>query len=95
VHRPSAASAAAFDEVRSFVKQVLGMSSKDETKVLRVYGHDPMTGGIEPVDLLKQKLVRHVDMERSRARSKVLNTNSAYRQPAHRHLRAGRHHRPA
>lgn len=66
-------------EVRGFVKKVLGMSAKDETKVLRVEGYDPLTGGVEPVDLLKQKLVRHVEMERSQQRSKVLNVSSAYR----------------
>lgn len=67
------------EEVREFAKRVLGMSSKDETKVLRVHGHDPLSGAVEPVDLLKQKLVRHVEMQRSTERSRVLNVGSAYR----------------
>jgi hypothetical protein len=67
------------DEARGFVKRVANMGAKDETKILRVEGFDPATGGVEVVDLLKQKLVRHVDMPRSQQRSRVLNISSAYR----------------
>jgi hypothetical protein len=48
------------------------------TKVLRVTGYDPVAQGVETVDLLKQKLVRRVQVERETQRSKVLNTSSAY-----------------
>ena len=66
------------EQTREFVKRVLGIGAKDETKVLRVTGYDPVAGGIEPVDLLKQKLVRRSDIEKTTARSKVLNNSSAY-----------------
>jgi hypothetical protein len=71
------------DEVRSFVKRLLGSGATeigptDETKVLRVTGYDPVADGVETIDLLKQKLVRRVDVQRATERSKVLNDNSAY-----------------
>lgn len=55
-----------------------GEKAGDETKVLRVTGFDPIAEGVETVDLLKQKLVRKVKVERDTARSKVLNVSSAY-----------------
>jgi hypothetical protein len=48
------------------------------TKTLRVTGLDPVSGGVETVDLLKQKLVRRVEMAKSSERSKVLDDSSAY-----------------
>jgi len=48
------------------------------TKTLRVTGLDPVSGGVETVDLLKQKLVRRVEMAKSTERSKVLDDSSAY-----------------
>lgn len=42
------------------------------TKTLRVTGLDPVSGGVETVDLLKQKLV--VEMAKSTERSKVSTT---------------------
>jgi hypothetical protein len=48
------------------------------TKVLRVTGYDPVAGGVEPVDLLKQKLVRRAEIARTSERSKAVNTSSAY-----------------
>jgi hypothetical protein len=67
------------DDVRGFVKRLLQMGADEHAaKVLRVQGLDPVTGEIEVVDLLKQKLVRRVDIEKSAARSKALNTSSAY-----------------
>jgi hypothetical protein len=65
-------------QARAFVKRVLGLGAKDETKVLRVTGYDPVAGDVEAVDLLKQKLVRRTDIEKATARSKVLDTGSAY-----------------
>ncbi len=65
-------------EVRAFAKRVLGLAPQDQAKVLRVTGLDPVPGTIEAVDLLKQKLVRRVDMNRPSERSKALNTTSAY-----------------
>ena len=47
-------------------------------KTLRVTGFDPVADGIETVDLLKQKLVRRVRVEKSTQRSKVLDDSSAY-----------------
>lgn len=51
------------------------------TKTLRVTGLDPVSGGVETVDLLKQKLVRRVEMAKSTERSKVSTTRrlSAHR----------------
>jgi hypothetical protein len=43
-----------------------------------VTGFDPVAGGVETVDLLKQKLVRRVQVVRDTERSKVLNVSSAY-----------------
>ena len=64
--------------MRAFAKRVLGLAPQDQAKVLRVTGLDPVPGTIEAVDLLKQKLVRRVDMNRPSERSKALNTTSAY-----------------
>lgn len=67
------------EEIRSFVRRVLGQADHQaSTKVLRVTGYDPISDGVEAVDLLKQKLVRRVEMERPNERSKALNTTSAY-----------------
>jgi hypothetical protein len=69
------------EQARSFVKRVLalpGAQDQHEVKVLRVTGRDPVAGSVEAVDLLKQKLVRRVDIEKASARSKVLNDSSAY-----------------
>lgn len=48
------------------------------TKVLRVTGYDPASENVEVVDLLKQKLVRRVEIERSSQRCKALDVSSAY-----------------
>lgn len=67
------------NEVRRFVKRLLQIGADEHAaKVLRVQGLDPASGEIEVVDLLKQKLVRKVDIEKTAARSKALNTTSAY-----------------
>lgn len=67
------------EEVRGFVKRLLQIGADEHAaKVLRVHGFDPVSGEVEVVDLLKQKLVRRVDIEKSAARSKALNTSSAY-----------------
>jgi hypothetical protein len=66
-------------EVRGFVKRLLQIGADEHAaKVLRVHGFDPISGGIEPVDLLKQKLLRRVDFEQTTARSKALDVSSAY-----------------
>jgi hypothetical protein len=70
------------EQARAFVKKILslpGAQAGETAKVLRVTGYDPVAGSEEVVDLLKQKLVRRVDLPRSVARSKVLDTSSAYR----------------
>ena len=67
------------DEARGFVKRMLRMGADEEmAKVLRVTGYDPVAGGVEAVDILKQKLVRRQEIERSTERSRALNTTSAY-----------------
>jgi hypothetical protein len=66
------------DHVRAFARRLLNVAGHD-TKVLRVRGRDPVSGAIEPVDLLQQKLTRRVDIERPSARSKVLDRSDAYR----------------
>lgn len=81
------------EKVRDFARKMLGAPGVEDgetlggpgapvgegaAKVLRVTGYDPVAGGVEVVDLLKQKLVRRVDMERPTERSKALNTTSAY-----------------
>ena len=67
------------ERAREFVKRVFGQAPEDDTKVLRVTGFDPVAERVQSVDLLKERLVRRVDVEKSTARSKVLNTDSAYR----------------
>jgi hypothetical protein len=57
---------------------MLNLAAKNETKVLRARGLDPVSGEVLSVDLLKERLVRRVDVEKERPRSKVLDTNSAY-----------------
>lgn len=69
------------EQTRQFAKRVLqlpGAQDGHTAKVLRVTGYDPVAGGVEVVDLLKQKLVRRVDIEKTRERSKALNVSSAY-----------------
>lgn len=69
------------EQARGFVKKVLGLPGAQDghtAKVLRVTGLDPVSGAEEAVDLLKQKLVRRVDMAKTSERSKVLNVGSAY-----------------
>jgi hypothetical protein len=64
----------------AFAKRLLGLPAREETaKVLRVKGYDPASQNVEVVDLLKQRLVRKVDMERSNPRCKALDMASAYR----------------
>jgi hypothetical protein len=65
------------DQIRELAKRLFNVG-EDETKVLRVHGFDPVSGAIEPVDLLKQKLVRRASMEQPSARSKALDTSAAY-----------------
>jgi hypothetical protein len=63
----------------AFAKRVLGMPSQEEiAKVLRVKGYDPASENVEVVDLLKQKLVRRVEIEKSTQRCKALDITSAY-----------------
>lgn len=67
------------EAVLGFVKRLMGMPGQEHvTKVLRVTGHDPLSEKVEAVDLLKQKLVRRVDFERSSPRSKALDVVRAY-----------------
>jgi hypothetical protein len=66
------------EEARGFLRKMLNLAAKDETKVLRARGLDPVSGEVLSVDLLKERLVRRVDVEKERPRSKVLDTSSAY-----------------
>jgi hypothetical protein len=66
------------EEAVLFAKRLLKLPDRT-TKVLRVVGHDPASEKEEIVDLLKQKLVRRVDIEKSSGRSKALNVGSAYK----------------
>lgn len=65
-------------QARAFVRRLLRSGAKDEIKVLRVRGMDPVSDSVESVDLLKERLVRRVDVEKASSRSKVLDTDSAY-----------------
>lgn len=66
-------------EALAFAKRIFGMPAQEHVaKVLRVSGLDPASGNVEAVDLLKQKIVRRVDFEKSSQRSKVLDTSGAY-----------------
>ena len=67
------------EQARMLVRRLLASDSKEEVKVLRVRGLDPVTDSVETVDLLKERLVRRVDVEKASARTKVLDTDSAYR----------------
>ena len=63
----------------SFAKRLLGMPAQEHvTKVLRVTGFDPASENVEIVDLLKQKLSRRVEIERTSARCKALDVSPAY-----------------
>jgi hypothetical protein len=63
----------------AFAKRVLSMPSQEHVaKVLRVTGYDPASGNVEVVDLLKQKLVRRVEIEKTTQRCKALDISSAY-----------------
>jgi hypothetical protein len=64
---------------KQFLRKMLPYVESDHgPKVLRVEGLDPVPGDIEVVDLLKQKLVRAEDFEQPDARTKALDTTSAY-----------------
>jgi hypothetical protein len=68
------------EETIAFAKRLLGMAAHEQvTKVLRVTGYDPASEKVEVVDLLKQKLVRRVEIEKSSQRCKALDVGSAYR----------------
>lgn len=63
----------------SFAKRVLGMPSQEHVaKVLRIKGYDPASENVEVVDLIKQRLVRRVQIEKSTARCKALDVSKAY-----------------
>jgi hypothetical protein len=67
------------EQAVAFAKRLLGMPAQEHvTKVLRVTGYDPASDNVEVVDLLKQKIVRRVEIERSSQRSKALDVASAY-----------------
>lgn len=67
------------EQARAFAKRLLGLPAHDDiAKVLRVTGLDPVSGNVEAVDLLKQKLVRRVEFEKPSQRTKVLDTTHAY-----------------
>jgi hypothetical protein len=66
-------------EAVAFAKRVLGLPAREEVaKVLRVTGFDPASESVEVVDLLKAKLVRKAEIERSSARCKALDVAAAY-----------------
>lgn len=65
-------------QLRDFAKRIVSVDDHS-AKVCRLKGLDPVTGEIEPVDLLKQRLVRRVDITKPNARSKALDTHDAYR----------------
>jgi len=63
----------------AFAKRLLGLPAREEVaRVLRVTGYDPASENVEVVDLLKQKLVRKVEIEKSNPRCKALDVASAY-----------------
>jgi hypothetical protein len=67
-------------QVVAFTKRLLKMPGRDEvTKVLRVKGYDPASENVEVVDLLKSKLVRKVEIEKSNPRSKAPDATAAYK----------------
>jgi hypothetical protein len=68
------------EEAVAFAKKLVGLPAREQvTKVLRVTGHDPASDKVEVVDLLKQKLVRRVTIEKSAGRSKALDVGAAYK----------------
>jgi hypothetical protein len=69
------------DQARSFAHRLFGAAADgppSETKVLRVTGFDPVSASVEAVDLLKERLVRRTDFEKSSEKSKALNVGPAY-----------------
>jgi hypothetical protein len=65
------------NQLRDFAKRIVSVDDHS-AKVCKLKGLDPVTGEIEPVDLLKQKLVRRVDITKPTARSRALDTRDAY-----------------
>ena len=47
--------------------------------MFRTRGYDPVTGEVEVIDLLAQKVVRKVSIDRDAPRSKALHTSNAYK----------------
>ncbi len=67
------------EEARAFARRLLSLPGQDHvTKVLRVTGFDPTSNAVEAVDLLKQRLVRRVEIEQATQRCKALDVSSAY-----------------
>jgi hypothetical protein len=67
------------EQAVAFAKRLLGLPAREDVaKVLRITGYDPASENVEVVDLLKQKLVRKVEIEKSSPRCKALDVTSAY-----------------
>lgn len=71
--------------LRSFARKLLSQAPTDldaeesATTVFRVKGYDPVSEELEVVDLLRQKVVRRVEVERQSPRSRALDRTDAYR----------------
>jgi hypothetical protein len=74
------------ETLRSFARRLLahgeeaneGEAGDGGPTVFKVRGYDPASDEVEVLDLLKQKVVRRVELERESPRSRALNTSSAY-----------------
>ena len=69
---------------KSFAKKLVGIvagqaEGHQGTTVFRTRGFDPVTGEVEVIDLLAQKVVRKVSIDRDAPRSKALDTSDAYK----------------
>jgi hypothetical protein len=69
---------------KNFAKRLFGIVSGEaeghqSATVFRAKGFDPLTGAVEVIDLLAQKVVRKVSIDREAPRSKALDTSDAYK----------------
>ena len=69
---------------KKFAKRLFGITADEpeghrSATVFKARGFDPVTGQVEVIDLLAQKVVRKVSIDRDAPRSKALDKSDAYK----------------